>query len=332
MTEQKRSQTTSRHEKNSVHSRSRRQKRRHQRKRRRLFLWCLLVLFIILGFRNFLEITGFSLPFHSTRGELSSYLDDLYSPQAVLADAGTGQVLGSRNENQRVYPASLTKIMTVLVGLEHIEDLNGTASVPADIYQDLYEEGASMAGFQPGESVTYRDLLYGALLPSGAECCLTLAKEIAGDEEAFASMMNEKADELGMSRTHFTNCTGLQNNRHYSTAGDIAKLLVYALKNPDFRQIFTTNTYTASPTASHPDGLTFVSTLSQSLPDPSVTGGKILGGKTGYTEDAGLCLASLASINGREYILVTTGAPGDHETEPYHVLDAIKVYGRIGAV
>src|SRR5699024_2418043 len=112
---------------------------------------------------------------------------------------------------------------------------------------------------------------------------------------------------------------------------DIAKLLVYALKNPDFRQIFTTNTYTASPTVSHPDGLTFVSTLSQSLPDPSVTGGKILGGKTGYTEDAGLCLASLASINGREYILVTTGAPGDHETEPYHVLDAIKVYDRIGA-
>ena len=122
--------------------------------------------FIILGFRNFLEITGFSLPFHSTRGELSSYLDDLYSPQAVLVDAGTGQVLGSRNET-RVYPASLTKIMTVLVGLEHIEDLNGTASVPADIYQDLYEEGASMAGFQPGESVTYRDLLYGALLLRG---------------------------------------------------------------------------------------------------------------------------------------------------------------------
>ena len=176
MTEQKRSQTTSRHGKNSVHSRSRRQKRRHQRKMRRLFLWCLLVLFIILGFRNFLEIAGFSLPFHSTRGELSSYLDDLYSPQAVLVDAGTGQVLGSRNENQRVYPASLTKIMTVLVGLEHIEDLNGTASVPADIYQNLYEEGASMAGFQPGEAVTYRDLLYGALLPSGAECCLTLAQ------------------------------------------------------------------------------------------------------------------------------------------------------------
>src|SRR5699024_52983 len=99
--------------------------------------------------------------------------------QAVLVDAGTGQVLGGRNENQRVYPASLTKIMTVLVGLEHIEDLNGTASVPADIYQGLYEEGASMAGFQPGETVTYRDLLYGALLPSGAECCLTLAQKIS---------------------------------------------------------------------------------------------------------------------------------------------------------
>mgnify|MGYP000155160616 CR=1 FL=1 len=187
-----------------------------------------------------------------------------------------------------------------------------------------------MAGFQPGEAVTYRDLLYGALLPSGAECCLTLAQEIAGDEETFASMMNEKADELGMSRTHFTNCTGLQNNRHYSTAGDIAKLLVYALKNPDFRQIFTTNTYTASPTVSHPDGLTFVSTLSQSLPDPSVTGAKSWAERRIHRGRRSLpckpCKHKWPGIH-----------PGDHRRArrprdgAYHVLDAIKVYGRIGA-
>ena len=309
------------------------QAKRHGRKRRkrkrqillRLSL-CLFVIFAVLNLMNFTV-----LPWPVSHGELSDYLDDLYSPNAVLADAETGQILGSRNGNRKVYPASLTKIMTALTALEHIQSLDAAVTIPQDIYQDLYQEDASMAGFEAGETVTYRDLIYGALLPSGAECCLTLAVSVAGGEDDFVTLMNAKARELGMKRTHFTNCTGLQNSRHYSTAEDISKLLVYALQNPTFRQAFTSSSYTSSPTSLHPDGLTFTSTLPQSLPDPSVTGGKILGGKTGYTKDAGLCLASLAEINGREYILVTTGAPGDHQTEPYHVQDAIKVYGRIGS-
>ena len=85
-----------------------------------------------------------------------------------------------------------------------------------------------------------------------------------------------------------------------------------------------------APTAQHPEGFTFYSTMFQSLGDASVTGGEILGGKTGYTEEAGLCLASLAQVNGREYILVTAGAPGSHDTEPLHTIDAKAVYNRIG--
>ena len=133
-----------------------------------------------------------------------------------------------------------------------------------------------------------------------------------------------------MRDTHFTNCTGLHDRKHYSTAEDMARLVVYALKNDAFRQAFTSRSYTMASTAFHPGEFTVTSTLFASLSDPSVTGGEILGGKTGYTQEAGLCLASLAEVNGKEYVLVTAGAPGDHQSEPYHVLDAVKVYGRIG--
>ena len=133
-----------------------------------------------------------------------------------------------------------------------------------------------------------------------------------------------------MRDTHFTNCTGLHDRRHYSTAEDMARLVVYALQNDVFRQAFTSRSCTMASTAFHPGGFTVTSTLFASLSDPSVPGGEILGGKTGYTEEAGLCLASLAVVNGKEYVLVTAGAPGDHQSEPYHVQDAVKVYGRIG--
>lgn len=100
-----------------------------------------------------------------------------------------------------------------------------------------------LPGFSAYESVTYRDLLYGALLSSGAECCLTLSAYLGGSEEMYVQMMNEKAAELEMNNTHFTNSIGLHNYNHYSTAEDIAKLLIYALDNEEFREIFTSQSY-----------------------------------------------------------------------------------------
>ncbi|MFQ7553317.1 MAG: D-alanyl-D-alanine carboxypeptidase family protein, partial [Blautia marasmi] len=177
-----------------------------------------------------------------------------------------------------------------------------------------------------GEEAVGLDLLYGVLLPSGAECCLTFAERIAGSEEAFVDMMNEKAKELGMEHTHFTNSTGLQDEDHYSTVRDISVLLRYALAGDTFRQVFTSSSYSTNPSACHPEGFTFVSTMFQEMSSAQVNGGEILGGKTGYTKDAGLCLASLAVIDGKEYILVTAHANGNHETKQYHVQDAVKVY------
>lgn len=255
-------------------------------------------------------------------------LSGLYSQYAVLVDSETGEVLAERRKDETMYPASLTKIMTAVLAMEKADNLDEVIAVPEEIFPQLYAEEASMAGFLPGEEATVRDLLYGVLLPSGAECCLTLAIHFAGTEEAFVRQMNKKAAELGMTNTNFCNSTGLHDRRHYTTAADLAKLLQYALKNNVFREIFTSSYYYVQPDNLHPDGFVFNSTMYQSMDENALECG-ILGGKTGYTEEAGLCLASLAQIGGREYILVTAGAPGSHETEPYHILDATYVYEKI---
>lgn len=256
-------------------------------------------------------------------------LNTLYSPYAVLVDLESGNVLAEQNSTERMYPASLTKIMTALIAIEETEDMEQTTTLPSDIFPSLYEENASLAGFQPGETVTWKDLLYGVMLPSGAECCLTFARQIAGSEGAFVDLMNKKAEELGMNDTHFSNATGLQDKKHYSTVRDIAVLLRYALENETFRQVFTARRYSVPPTAYHSEGFTFYNTMFQAMDNAGISDDDILGGKTGYTEKAGLCLASLAEINDREYILVTAKADGSHYTEPYHVMDAENVYGQI---
>lgn len=261
--------------------------------------------------------------------ETKDDLGYLHSPYMILVDLESGEVLSERNARDRIYPASLTKIMTVILAIENTENMDEVITLSSDIFQNLYEENASVAGFEPDETVRLQDLLYGILLPSGAECCLAFADKVAGSEEAFVELMNRKAESLGMENTHFCNVTGLQNPDHYSTAKDISILLQYALKNGSFKEAFSCRSYTTTSSKQHPEGITFYSTMFEKLGDAEVTGGEILGGKTGYTTQAGLCLASLARLGGKEYILVTAKAEGDQQTEPFHILDAKNAYARI---
>lgn len=257
-------------------------------------------------------------------------LSELHSANAILLDVKTGKVLEEKNSEEKIYPASLTKIMTVLVGAEELQDLQKKVTIPSEIQGTLIENHASVAGFDMGETVKAEDLLYGAILASGGDCCMTIARETAGTEEAFLKIMNEKAEELELKNTHFADVSGFHHEDNYSTVRDIAELLNTALKNKKFYKVFTTNTYTTTETEEHPKGIELKSTLYKNLDTLEVTGGEILGGKTGYTESAGLCLASLAEINGREYILVTAKADGDLFTEGFHVTDAVNVYEQIG--
>lgn len=146
---------------------------------------------------------------------------NIYSKAAIVKDLKNQKVLASKSPEERIYPASMTKIMTALVAIEEFEDLDKSIVIPVDEVLALYERGASMAGFKPGESVSVRDLLYGLMLPSGADCCMALACEIAGDEAGFVQKMNAKAKELGMTNTNFVNASGLHDENHYSTVQDM---------------------------------------------------------------------------------------------------------------
>ncbi len=250
----------------------------------------------------------------------------LNSPNAILIRLKDHTILMQKNSEERIYPASLTKMMTAIVAIENLPDLKRKITLTNSMVQGLYEADASMAGFQPGEQVRAIDLLYGVMLPSGAECCIALADQIAGSEQNFVKIMNQKAAELGMHNTHFANSTGLQNKNHYTTVKDLAILLNYALQNDTFREIFTSSRHSTPSTNKHPRGVTFYSTLLEGLNNQNIIGGEILGGKTGYTAEAGLCLASLAKVGKQEYILISAGAKGDHHSEQYNITDALAVY------
>lgn len=262
--------------------------------------------------------------------KLETNAENLYSSHALLVRRKNGEMLLDKGSGERIYPASMTKVMTAVVVLEEVQDLEEKVRLSEDMFEELYQQEASMAGFLPGEEVSVKNLLYGVMLPSGAECCTGLAEFVAGSEEAFAYLMNQKAQELGMGDTHFVNASGLHNGDHYSTAADLAALMEYALQNETFCTIAQTDAYTIEPSEAHPEGLTLYSTLFSSMPDKVRSSGLILGGKTGYTEEAGLCLASFARIGGEEFILITAGAQGNHETEQFHILDAYEVYKNIG--
>ncbi len=251
---------------------------------------------------------------------------DLHSSHAVLVNLDENKILLDKNSEEIIYPASLTKIMTVLVAIENIRELNEKILLPQSIFANLYEKNASMAGFLANEEVTAKDLLYGSMLPSGAEASIGLANYVAGSERKFVKLMNDKAQQLGMEDTHFKNATGLHHHDHYTSVKDISILLQYALTNNTFREVYTAQSYSTSPTNLHPEGMTFTSRMFKNISSSDLPKGKIIGGKTGYTEKAGLCLASLAVINEQEYILVTVGAEGDHHTEQFNITDAFSVY------
>jgi len=254
---------------------------------------------------------------------------NLFSSNAILVNLDENQVLLDKNSEEIIYPASSTKMMTVLVAIEQIQNLQEEIVLPKNIFNDLYEENASLAGFLPNEKLTLEDLLYGSMLPSGAEASIGLAEYIAGSERKFVNLMNEKAQQLGMKNTHFMNTTGLHHREHYTTVKDMSVLLQYALTNNEFRNVYTAERYSIKPTNLHPEGITFTSRMFQNMTTSALPGGEILGGKTGYTEDAGLCLASLATVNGQEYVLVTVGAEGNPRTEQYNITDAFSVYSQL---
>ena len=242
--------------------------------------------------------------------------DNYGSRSIIVYDLSRKQILFRKNIDIDVPVASLTKIMTAILAIEKIENLNDTARINSETISQMYSHNASTAGFRAGENARYIDLLYATMLPSGGEAALTLAESLSGSENEFANLMNLRAKELGMSRTVFKNSTGLDVDGQVSTPRDLVRLLRHALKNPTFRQIFTTPEYRTSPTPLRPQGIKFKhSVLSQISADEQVNF-KVLGGKSGTTYAAELCWATLVEKNGREFLVITLGAPLDNLNNP----------------
>lgn len=280
--------------------------------RRRFFMKNLLLLCCI-------GIVVFALYYtNKTYEKVQLELPSLHSQNALLLNA-QGEVLFEKNADAIIYPASLTKIMTAIVAIELTEDLQKQTIVEPQTIATYTAQNASMAGFHAGDFVTIKDLLYGTLLASGADATATLADAIAGSEEKFVTYMNNKAQEIGMNDTYFVNTSGLHDEAHVSSVRDISKLLRYALENPTFYHIFTSKSYTTHV----PNELTITNSLFTKMPGVD---GPILGGKTGYTPEAGLCLASIIEKEGKSFLFITTNAPGYVRTPPPHIEDALTAY------
>ena len=227
------------------------------------------------------------------------------SEAAALFDEDGREVLYSKDAFERLYPASITKVMTALVALEY-GNLSDQVTVTEDAV--ITESGATLCGIEPGDVLTLEQLLYGLMLPSGNDAGAAIAVHIAGSIEAFADMMNAEADRIGAVDTHFVNPHGLHDPDHYTTAYDLYLIFHEAMKNPVFREITGTTAYTASyrdrsgQTVSKTwKGGNWFMTGERETP----AGITVIGGKTGTTQAAGYCLIMAEeAADGGEYVSV----------------------------
>ncbi len=236
---------------------------------------------------------------------------DIVSENIIVINCDTNKVVAARNATTRCYPASTTKIMTILTAVDYITDYSKTFTFSLDITDPLYIADATVAGFSAGEAVNMTDMLYGAILPSGADATVGLALSLAGSEEEFVKLMNKKAKEFGLKNTNFVNTSGLFDENHYTTPEDMAIILREAMKNDLCHKILSTYQYTTASTAQHPEGILLTSTLFSHMYGTEPEGADILGGKTGFVNESGYCIASFGkSDGGTQYACVTLGGSG----------------------
>lgn len=250
--------------------------------------------------------------------------DNISSEYGVLLDVSNNTVIAGKRYNEKIYPASMTKVMTLIIAVENIKDLQSTWPVNFDVLNYLYVEGASVAGFSADENVTAMDLLYGLILPSGADAAMTLADMAAGSQEEFVELMNKKCEELELKNTHFCNTTGLHDDEQYTTPLEMAMIMKYAMENEVCAEVLSAESYTTQTTDEHPEGITLYSAMFSRMYGDEVENVVIRAGKTGYTDQAGNCLVSCAQKSDNTYVCVT--AQGGNKW--HAVFDAFEIYGK----
>lgn len=237
--------------------------------------------------------------------------EDFPSGYAVLIDVDSGLILAEKNADTPISPASMTKILTLLVAAEKLTDLDAAVTITREITDFCYRNECSVVGYAVDDIVSARELLYGTILPSGADASLALALHIAGSQEAFVALMNQKLEELGLSDSaQFTNCVGLYDQAHVCTVYDMAVILKAALENPLCREVLSTKKYpSAVPSPNYPEGQTLSNWFLRRIEDKDTGGVEVIAAKTGYVAESGNCAASYGEDReGRGYLCVTGNA------------------------
>lgn len=243
---------------------------------------------------------------------------NITSDNVILYNMNEDKLLYELESEEKIQIASLTKIMTTIVAIENISNLDEKVTVTREAFRDISEY--TQVGLKTGNSVSYRDLLYGIMLPSGADAVNVMAISLSGSVNKFVDLMNQKAEQLNLKNTHFDNPIGRDSDKNYSTAKDIATLLKYCLENETFKEVFTARTYTIENL-----NITMKSTLISYSKSYGLDVTEITGAKSGFTDGAGLCLASIATIDDVNYLLVTLGA--DTKNRSNAVRDTLEIYG-----
>lgn len=227
----------------------------------------------------------------------------------LVLDADTGEVLLEHNGARPYYPASITKVMTLALAMEHCGgDLSGTVTVSKTAYSSM-GSGASRAGFLPGEQIRLQDAFYATMLVSGNDAANVLAEYTATTIEDFVQMMNNKAAELGLQNTHFENAHGMQADSHYTSPYDMARLTQWAMGIKGFSQLWGAAEYTMQPTNKHSEPRTFRSDNLMLRRDTDYTYQGCTGGKSGWTPDARFTMVETAARGGRTLVCVVMGVP-----------------------
>lgn len=255
---------------------------------------------------------------------------DISAPSALLMDYNTGRILYEKNINEKMYPASLTKVLTAIVVLEN-SDLEQKATVSYDSVMNI-PYGYVTANLQVDEELTVEQLLYVLMVGSSNDAAVVLAENIAGSVENFSEMMNEKAKEIGCTNTHFVNPNGEHNENHYTTAYDLALIAKYAMQNETFRKLVSTTSYKLPATNKYDKDDRFFTTTNSLL---IVNNNDRLdnyyykyaiGIKTGFTTPAGNCLIAAANKNDLELITVILGAGQTNDGLSARYLDTISLF------
>ncbi len=266
----------------------------------------------------FRQEIDFSVP-DFANGSVTISSADIKSEKAVVMNVTDNTIIASRQSSQIIYPASMTKVMTLIVVFENLKSensLNDVITISEEIVSKMEAAESSGYGLKAGEKLTVKDLIYVMMLQSDNIACETLAEYIAGGSAAFVSMMNEKAVELGLSSstTLFQNCTGLHHQYHYTTCKDMAVIMAYAMQNTFCAEVLTAKSHVPSKNFRPGDGCTFwnkllVHDLQEGKIDAKTA--TIIAGKTGFTDykTSGQCLVSFAKgDDGKDYIVVTAKA------------------------